>query len=197
MKYTPEGDDFYFGSTEFSAAFDSFASVVDDGNRVTQWSDHLTFTALTQLSDKITGPHLSIAVGPQVTTILRGESGARIGAAAIARYTRGLSSGGVTCSWNGATASSDANPAGILDLGVGFGRQLAKSGFLNNLTLHANGLMEKSTGVQRTMSVFEGMEYQITNRLSVDVSGQHIHVSGGVRETQIQVGLTMNFGRPF
>lgn len=195
VKYTPDGDDAYWGNTEFSVGFDSVATSVQDGSRVTQFSDHLTFTALTGLPDSWTGKDFHFAIGPQVTKILRGDTGERIGLTSVGRYTRGLSSGGFTLSWNGATAASDSNPAGVFDVGGGFGRQLGKEGLLNNLTIHGNVLLEKSSGVQRTVSVFEGMEYQITNRFSIDVSGQHLNAIGGVRDNQISVGLVMNFGR--
>ncbi len=195
VKYTPDGDNAYWGNTEFSVGFDSFDSNVQDGARSNQFSDHVTVTALTGLSSHWTGEYLSLAVGPQITQLLRGDSGERIGVTSVARYSRGLSNGGITMSWSGATRSSDTNPAGIYDLGFGFGRQLGKSGIWDNLTAHANAQLEKATGLRRTVSLFGGVEYQMTPRFSVDLSSQLINVSGGVRSSQLAVGLVLNLGR--
>ena len=46
------------------------------------------------------------------------------------------------------------------------------------------------------MSIFEGVEYQITEKFALDVSGQHFSVVGGAVDHQIVVGITANLGRP-
>jgi hypothetical protein len=55
---------------------------------------------------------------------------------------------------------------------------------------------EKSTGVQRFVSIFEGVEYQITEKFAVDFSGQHFSVVGGAVDHQLVIGITANLGRP-
>ena len=69
------------------------------------------------------------------------------------------------------------------------------TGPLSHLTAHTNWLYEKSTGDQREISFFEGVEYQITEKVAVDFSGQHFSVWGGEVDHQIAVGITVNLGR--
>ena len=102
----------------------------------------------------------------------------------------------MTVSWSTATAASATNPAGTLDAGLGYGRRLKASGFLGHFTPHANVILEKSTGAGRLVSMFEGVEYQITEKFAVDVSGQHFSVIGGTVDHQIVFGITANLGRP-
>jgi hypothetical protein len=192
IKYTPEGPHIYWGRTEFSASFDSLASSVQPGGRVTHFSDRATFAANCVLKD---GDKLDLAFAPQVSVLLRGDVGARLGGTGIARYDSGRSSAGVTLTWTAATASSDTNPAATFDLGAGYGFRLKPSGALGHLTPHVNWLYEKSTGSQRQISLFEGVEYQITEKIAVDFSGQHFSVWGGPTEHQIVVGLTANLGK--
>jgi hypothetical protein len=192
IKYTPEGPYVWWGRTEFSLSFDSLASTVQFDNRATQFSDRLTFAANCVVHD---GDKLDIAIAPQVSSFLRGESGLRVGATAIARYDAGRNSTGVTVTWTAATALSPTNPAGTLDVGYGYGRRLMASGPLGHLTAHTNVLYERSTGVPRQISLFEGVEYQITENVAVDFSGQHFSVWGGPVDHQITVGLTVNTGR--
>jgi hypothetical protein len=77
---------------------------------------------------------------------------------------------------------------------VGFGRRLAASGVLGKFTPHVNAVWERSTGVARIWSVFEGVEYQVTERFSFDVSGQHFAVAGSTPDNQLVVGITANLG---
>jgi hypothetical protein len=192
IHYTPEGTHAYWGRTELSASFDSLASTVDPGHRVTQFSDRVTIAATCLVVD---GAHLDLAIAPQASLLLRGDRGARLGATGIARYDAGRSSMGATLSWSGATDSSSTNPAGIFDIGAGYGWRLANSGALSKLTAHTNWLYEKSTGDQREISLFEGMEYQINDKVAVDVSGQHFSLWGGTVDHQVAVGFTFGLGR--
>ena len=50
-------------------------------------------------------------------------------------------------------------------------------------------------GVERTWAGFAGIEYQITERVAVDFSGQRFGLAGGNPDRQLVVGLTMNFGK--
>jgi hypothetical protein len=192
VKYTPEGPHIWWGRTEFSATFDSLASAVQFDNRITQFSDRLTFAGTCVLHD---GAKLDLAIAPLASFLLRGDTGARLGATGIARYDAGRSSAGVSLTWTAATDSSPSNPAGTFDIGAGYGYRLTAAGPLSHLTPHANWLYEKSTRQQREISIFEGVEYQVTEKVSVDFSGQHFSVWGGTVEHQIAVGLTFNVGR--
>jgi hypothetical protein len=192
IKYTPEGPYAFWGRTEFSASFDSLASAVQFDDRATQFSDRVTLAANCVVHD---GKELDIAIAPQTSFFLRGESGVRVGATAIARYDHGRNSAGATVTWTAATVSSPTNPSGTLDIGLGYGRRLMASGPLGHLTPHVNWLYERSTGSGAQISLFEGVEYQITDNVAVDFSAQHFSVWGGQVDHQIVVGLTVNAGR--
>jgi hypothetical protein len=192
IRYTPEGSHAWWGRTEFSASFDSLSSVVQPDGRGYNFGDRATLAATCVVHD---GDKLDIAVAPQASVLLRGDHGMRLGATAIARYDWGRSSAGVTFTWTGATASSDSNPAGIIDVGAGYGFQLRSTGPLSHLSPHTNWLYERSTGVTRQISLFEGVEYQITGAVAVDLSGQHLNVWGGPIDHQIVAGLTVNTGK--
>jgi hypothetical protein len=192
VRYTPQGSHIIWGRTEYSAAFDAVSSADVAGSRLTQFSQALTLTATSVLHD---GAKLDIALAPQATFFLRDESGARLGAVAIARYDSGRNSAGGTVSWSGATHSSPSNPAGTLDVGFGFGRQLSGSRLLEKLTPHINGEWERSTGHGRALLAFEGIEYQIIERLAFDVSVQHFAAAGSAPDHQIAFGITANLGR--
>jgi hypothetical protein len=193
LKYTPGGNSGLWGRTEFSVGFDSLSSAVESGTRTNQFSDHLSFAATTVLYG---GAKLNVAVSPAAFFYLQGDRGARLGAAVIARYDAGLSSAGLTLSWTGATATSPTNPAGAVDLGGGYGRKLAKIGVCSRLTPHANLVYERSSGGVRGLSVFEGMEYQLTERLAIDISGQHVNLWGGSVDHELVLGMTLNLGSP-
>jgi hypothetical protein len=116
--------------------------------------------------------HFDVAIAP---TVGRGDNGWRGGGLAIARYDGDRNSGGVTAAW----------VAGTVDLGAGYGRVFRKQ-----FTAHANAQWEKSTGTTRQITVAEGVEYQITSPLAVDVSAQH-----GTSGNQIIVGVTFRTPR--
>jgi hypothetical protein len=193
IKYTPQGRHILWGRTEFSAGFDTISTAVENDARIAHFSDRLNFAATCVLLD---GEKLDIAIAPQASMFLRGDSGMRVGATAIARYDSGRNSTGITVGWSGATVASPTNPSGTLDVGVGYGRRLKASGFLGHFTPHGNVIYEKSTGVHRFVSIFEGIEYQITEKFALDFSGQHFSVAGGAVDHQIVIGITANLGRP-
>lgn len=192
IRYTPEGSHIYWGRTEFSASFDSLSSVLQPDGRINHFGDRATLAATCVVLD---GDKLDIAVAPQVSVLLRGDHGVRAGMTGIARYDWGRSSAGVTFTWTGATASSDSNPAGTIDIGAGYGFQLKSRGPLSHLSPHANWLYEKSTGSIRQISLFEGVEYQITDAVAIDFSGQHLNAWGGPIDHQIVAGLTVSTGK--
>jgi hypothetical protein len=187
LRFTPEGHYVWWGRTEFSAAFDSISS-----NGAVHFGDRATVAATCVLHD---GEKLDLAIAPSATLLVRGDSGARIGATAIARYDAGRSSTGVTFSWSAATLVSPTNPAGIFDIGAGYGFRLKPSGPLGHLTPHINWLWEKSTGIERQISIFEGIEYQVTDPVAIDFAVQHVSIWGGQPDRQFAVGLTISSGR--
>lgn len=192
LRYTPEGRHVLWGRTEYSVAFDTLTSADAGGSRVTQFTQALTFAGVTVLHD---GEKLDVAFAPQASIFLRDESGARLGATAIARYDSGRNSTGVTVGWSAATHSSSTNPAGTVNAGFGYGRQLSGSRFLERLTPHVNGEWEKSTGQARNLLATEGVEYQITERLAFDLAGQHFAAPGSATDNQVAFGMTLNLGR--
>jgi hypothetical protein len=193
IKYTPEGGRILWGRTEYSAAFDSVTSALTAGERTTQFSDRLTFTATAVVLDT---PHFDIALAPQATFFLRDESGGRYGTTLIARADVGRNSLGATVSWTAATAPSENNPSGSWDFGGGYGRHLGAAGILSHVTPHANAVLEKSTGFERTLGAFVGVEYQITDKVAVDVSGQRFGWIGPGADRQFLIGMTVNLGKP-
>ena len=50
------------------------------------------------------------------------------------------------------------------------------------------------TGVERQISMFEGVEYQITEKVAVDFSAAHFALWGGTLDHQVIVGLTVSTG---
>lgn len=192
IRFTPDGPGLFIGRTEYSVAFDSVSSAVNTGVRSTQFSDRLTFAATSVV---YASEHFDIAVAPQVTTLLRGDSGLRLGGTTIARYDGGRNTIGFIASWSAATVASDTNPAGTWDLGGGFGRQIADKGFWSKVTPHANVNWERSTGFERTVAVFGGVAYDLTDRFSVDFSGQRFGLVGGGEDRQVLVSFTLNLGK--
>lgn len=185
IRYTPRGPYVLWGRTEFSVGFDSLA--YDGAAR--HFSDRATFGATCVVHD---GEKLDFAIEPIVQTLFRGDSGTRLGGIAISRYDAGRSSAGVTLAWSSATRSSPSNPAGTWDVGAGYGFQLKDSGPLSHLTPHTNFQWERSTGTERQISVFEGIEYQITETVAIDFSAQHVNVGAAQQDRQVVVGLTVN-----
>jgi hypothetical protein len=193
IKYTPRGTQIAWGRTEYSVSFDMLDITATPDGRVSDFSQAVTVTATSVLHD---GERLDIAIAPQATFLLRGDSGVRLGVIAIARYDVGRNSIGGTFSWSGATHPSDTNPAGTFDIGTGFGRRLAAGGTLGKFTPHVNAVWERSTGIAAFTSFYEGVEFQATERLAFDVSGQHLSATRGVADHQVVFGMTVNFGHP-
>jgi hypothetical protein len=192
IRVTPAGKSLFHGRTEYSVAFDSIASAPNAGTRTLQFSDRLTFAATSVL---YATDHFALAFAPQLTTLLRGDSGLRLGATTIARYDGGGNTIAATISWSAATVSSDSNPPGTWDFGGGYGRPLASDGLLNKITPHMNVNLEKSTGYERTLSVFGGVAYQVTSRLTSDLSGQRYGLIGGGEDRQFLVSFTYVIGK--
>jgi hypothetical protein len=131
-------------------------------------ADQPTFAATLVALDT---DHFDVGVAP----LLQRNNGWRGGGLAIGRYDGDRHSGGVTAAW----------VAGTSDLGVGYGLVFRKK-----FTAHVNGQWEKSTDTRRQLTVLEGVEYQITDPFSVDLSAQH-----GSSGTQILIGVTFKTPR--
>src|SRR5258708_7564844 len=117
LKYTPEGKHILWGRTEYAAGFDTVSSAVENDARIAHFGDRLTFTATSVLFD---GEKLDFAVAPYASALLRGESGWRVGATAIARDDAGRNTPRVTASWSGATGPSPSNPPRTFHLSLCF-----------------------------------------------------------------------------
>ncbi len=192
IRVSPAGNSLLRGRTEYSLSFDSVESSVGDGSRVLQFSDRLTFAGTTVV---YASDHFDVAFAPQVTALLRGDTGVRLGATTIARYDGGGNTIAGIASWSGATAATDSNPAGIWDWGGGYARQLAQAGALSRITPHINLNWERASGFERTLSAFGGIGYQVTGRLTADVSGQRYGLTGGGEDRQFVVSFTYVFGK--
>ena len=196
VKFTPEGTTIPWGRTEYSVAFDSISAADGTGGKLVRFSQAVSMTATSVLFD---GEKWDIAVAPQASFFLRDESGARLGATAIVRYDSGRNSTGFTLGWSGATHSSVTNPAGTMDAGFGYGRNLSGSPFLEKFTPHFNAIWERSSGVSGTLALFEGVEFQMTERVGFDISGQHFGIHGltpnnPTPDNQVVFGLTVSLG---
>jgi len=181
LRYTPVSDNFYLGHTEWGINADFIDGLTVDGQKITHASDHVTLQSTTAAK----WGAVNLALAPQMTMLTRGaDGGLRGGATAI----------GVTLGWTGATQASDTNPAGIWDIGFGFGRKLGSKGVRGNFTPHINATIEKQTGAERFYTLLEGVEYQFTDRFSLDISGQHIGMGTGVVDHQVLIGMTFTLG---
>ena len=164
VRYTPEGHHLYWGRTEFSANFD------------TAHLDHAVLAATCVVRD---GDKFDLAVAPLMSVPMRDGSPVRAGGLTVARFDLGRNSTGLTATWL----------ANTLDLGAGYGHRFGKQ-----WTPHLNWQWEKASGTLRQVSIFEGIEYQVSDPFAIDVSAQHQNVWGGHRDTQIVVGLTFATG---
>lgn len=191
-KVTPGKESGFWARTELSASFNAVAGQDVDSSYVVQSTDHLTFAATTVVGGL--GP-IQIAVAPTVTFWLRGDTGSRIGAAVYAKAEGDRHQGGLVMNWSGATTPSPTNPAGTFDASGAYGFRLGRQGLLGKLTAHTSLLGERSTGYPWFMNLSEGLEYDVNEELSFDLSGQQLNLRTGSIENQIILGVTWNLGR--
>ena len=75
-----------------------------------------------------------------------------------------------------------------------------------NITIQKTGDVSGATGLHLSesgtltnkgtiVSTFEGVEYQMTDHLAFDLSGQNLAVRGATLDNQIVFGITYNFGK--
>lgn len=193
LKWTPGTGTGFWGRTELSASFDSVYRSNQTGINPVQFSDHITIASTSVVYG---GQRWNLAVAPVATFYWRNERGARLGGVALARFDSGLNTAGLSVNWSGATASSPTNPAGTLDLAGGYGRKLARIGVLSHLTPFGNIVCERSSGGIRGVSIAEGAEYQVSEKVAVEMAAQQLDFSGGSIDHQFILGMTVNFGRP-
>ncbi len=174
VHYTPSG-----WHTEFSIGADLFDEVADRDGHLT---DRINVAATTAFH---AGEHFNWAIAPTTTVLLQGDTGTRLGGALFARYDRGGNTVSSSASWSGATAPSPTNPAGTFDWNGGYARRLWR-----RWTGYVNGQWERSSGVPWMVSLFGGVEYEVNERLSFDISGQHYNLNSGPVDHQIVAGLT-------
>ena len=183
LKFTPSASNGFWGQTELSIGFDAIDSEIGDSGRVTHSTDHITLNSTHVLwSEK----HFSFALGPQITFSTRGQKPVHAGGSAIARWDIGLNNLGLTAQW--------VNP-GILDIGGGAGRQLSQTGFGKFVTPHVSVTWEKLNGSSGFMSVNEGVAFQVTKKLALDIGAQHAGAPDAPMDHQFQIGLIANFGK--
>lgn len=186
LKMTPSAGDGFWGQTELSIGFDAIDSEIGDNGRVTHSTDHITLNSTHVLwSEK----HFSFALGPQITFSTRGQQPVHAGGSVISRWDFGLNNQnnlGLTAQW--------VNP-GILDIGGGAGRQLSQTGFGKFVTPHVSVTWEKVNGSSGFMSVNEGVAFQVTKKLALDIGAQHVGAPDAHMDHQFQIGLIGNFGK--
>lgn len=193
LKFTPGTGTGFWGRTELSASFDSVYSASVASQRSTQFSDHITVASTSVV---YAGQKWNVALAPVATFYWRDEKGARLGAVAIARYDSGLNTAGFSLSWSSATSPSPINPAGTLDLIGGYGRKLANAGAMSHLTPYGNIVYERSSGGLHGLSLVEGLEYQVNEKVAFEMAAQQLSYSGNSLDYQFILGMTVNFGQP-
>lgn len=166
---------------EYSVGFD----YAHPGNDVTVAANSLLYD----------GEHWNVALGPNVTFVRQEGDGLRAGATFITRYDRGLASLGATLSWSKATHPNPNNPADYAAAGLGGGIRLAREGRLSHWTVNGNFLNEHASSTRPVNSLFEGIEWEATSRLSLNFVVQQLDIRGPNRDNQALLGLTLNFGR--
>ena len=170
LKVTPLTGDSLLARTEFSLGFDAI-----DIEEAIHSSNHLTLSALTVLTS---GPKFSLAAGPQVNWSTRGDAGIHAGGVGLARWDLGAHNLGLTGSWNG-----------VLDLGAGYGVQIGR------FTPHVNVQWERAKSVRGFYSATEGVAFQLSKKLTLDLVGQHLGAATGPVDHQVQCGLIYNLGK--
>ncbi len=170
LKVTPLTGDSLLARTEFSVGFDAL-----DIEDATHSSDHVTISALSVLTS---GPKFSFAAGPLVTWATRGDAGTHAGGAGLARWDLGAHNLGFTASWNG-----------VLDVGGGYGVQIGR------FTPHMSVQWERAKSVRGFYSATEGVAFQLSKKLTVDVAGLQLGAATGPVDYQVQCGLIYNFGK--
>ena len=173
LRFTPQGDRWFLGRTEFSVSADAVTSAVGDGHRVTQTGDNITVNLAT-VWNPVRG--FALAAGPQVTAYVRRDQSPRVGGVGIGRWTWGSGNdAGFNISWTGANSPSMSNPSSVLDFGAGYGRDFG------SVTIFGNYSWERAAGMPQLHMLSAGLEWEINHRFSIDVSAQQTRGQPGVQ----------------
>lgn len=181
LKFTPAGAGLLVGRTEYSIGFDFAHSDAD-----------IALAANTLIYD---GARWNVSFGPALTSVRHSGDELRAGATLITRYDQGPVSLGVTAAWSKATQPSGANPADLLSLGFGVGTRLGRAGWRQRLTVSGNVLSDHASATRTVYSTFQGVEWEVTPHLSLNLITQQLDWRGSTRENITFAGLTVNFGR--
>lgn len=181
LKYTPAGRSLLAGRTEYSVGLDYGQGATD-----------VTVAANSLLYD---GEHWNVSLGPSLTLVRQYGDGLRAGATFVTRYDRGLASLGVTAAWSKATRPGANTPADLAAFGAGGGIRLASSGWRSHFTLNGNVLSEHASSTPSISSTFEGVEWEISGKVSANFVVQQQDWRGANRDNIFFTGLTVNFGR--
>lgn len=161
---------------DFSLSFDAFERRV----RTTQASSYWTATAARRLKS-VRGVDFSVM--PQVTMLTRDARGLRAGATLLASGRLRGNALGVSANWTGATSPSPDNPAGLAEMGAGYGRQLKR--FL----LHGNFTAERGSSLPWFTTMLEGVQVRLNGNWALDLSAKHAGLSAAV-EHRVLVTLS-------
>ncbi|MFQ5778748.1 MAG: hypothetical protein ACE5IP_12150 [Terriglobia bacterium] len=192
IKYTPPAQRGLFHCAEFSFSVDAVSSASRNGRRVTQFSDRLGFTLRRPV---YRGQAFSLAVAPQATFFLRGDSGARLGTTVIGVYAFGRNAAVLNATWTSATTSSPSNPAQQYDVAFDFARTLEESGALSRLSVFAGLLYGNPTNGSAAVSLGQGIAYRVRPHWVLDFAVRQQGLAAGNRDYQILVGSTLNLGK--
>jgi hypothetical protein len=176
------------GATELSVSFDAVAS---DGTS-TEFGDRIS--VLARRSFEIDGPW-SLGVAPRATFLLRGDSGARLGAIAVAAYASGLDAVVGNVTFDAATDSSETNPATQWDFALDYYRTFGRSARLSRFTAFAGVLHQRPQDEASTVSLMQGVLVRVRPELVLDVAVQEDGIEEGPVRWKALFGLTYNFGR--
>lgn len=169
------------GKLEFSLNMDAFDRYDAGDHHVTNATDHVTLAASRSL---VNGRIFDLAVMPQVTSLTRNGSGVRAGGSVLARWDVKGNSFGTSATWTGATTPNPDNPAGLWDLGAGYGHKFGR------WLVHGNLTWERATGAASFYVVLEGAQRRISPHWSVDLGGQHHGLHSGLVEHQVLATLS-------
>ena len=65
---------------------------------------------------------------------------------------------------------------------------------MSHFTPYGNVVYERSTGGLNGLSLVEGLEYQVNEKIAVEMAAQQLDLYGGSLDYQFILGMTVNFG---
>jgi hypothetical protein len=186
VRYEPQQSETFWGRAEYSAAFELIPAYIDEGH---------SFSRALRLNTSFvvrSGEKLDWVVAPEATVYTGGLWGKRLGAAAVARIHADKDHLDGILSWSGATHSSSSNPASELGVGFSYRRDLSGWPWLQKLSPHISAELLKATGHPNAVFAYEGVEYEVTSWLSLDLYAQHWAAPGSAPDHRIAIGTSLN-----